>query len=215
MTMMTGNGPHCALCHKNKKCKFDDGICLADCPTKNYPDFAEQSIAYYAEQKEDVFFLQSLRQVACGYEVDEKKNPRPTKSRVQELIEFSHRMGYRKIGVAFCTALEDDAKKLVQILQKEQFEVVSVICKVGGIRKETIGLTEDEKIVPGRREISCNPYEQALICNKAHTDFNVVFGLCLGHDSIFLRESNALCTVLVVKDRVYKHNPIKGIREHL
>ena len=47
--------------------------------------------------------------------------------------------------------------------------------------------------------------------NKAGTDFNIVFGLCLGHDSLFLKASNAMCTVFVVKDRVLHHNPIAAL----
>ena len=32
-------------------------------------------------------------------------------------------------------------------------------------------------------------------------------GLCVGHDSLFYKFSDALCTTLVVKDRVTGNNP--------
>ena len=45
------------------------------------------------------------------------------------------------------------------------------------------------------------------LLNEAETDLNVVVGLCVGHDSLFFRHSDALVTVLVAKDRVTGHNP--------
>jgi uncharacterized metal-binding protein len=36
-------------------------------------------------------------------------------------------------------------------------------------------------------------------------------GLCVGHDSLFLKYSNALCTVLAAKDRLLGHNPLAAI----
>jgi uncharacterized metal-binding protein len=57
----------------------------------------------------------------------------------------------------------------------------------------------------------CNPALQALILNDAETDFNILLGLCVGHDSIFLKEAEAPCTVLAVKDRVLGHNPLAAV----
>ena len=57
----------------------------------------------------------------------------------------------------------------------------------------------------------CNPVMQAEILNREMTEFNVMVGLCLGHDTIFIRYSNADVTPLVVKDRVLAHNPIGAI----
>jgi uncharacterized metal-binding protein len=36
-------------------------------------------------------------------------------------------------------------------------------------------------------------------------------GLCVGHDSLFFRHSEAPVTVLVAKDRVLAHNPAAGL----
>ena len=57
----------------------------------------------------------------------------------------------------------------------------------------------------------CNPVLQAMILNREGTDFNVILGLCVGHDSLFLKYSEALCTVLAVKDRVLGHNPLAAV----
>ena len=53
----------------------------------------------------------------------------------------------------------------------------------------------------------CNPVLQAELLNDAGTDLNLIMGLCVGHDSLFIKHSNALCTSVVTKDRVLGHNP--------
>jgi len=60
----------------------------------------------------------------------------------------------------------------------------------------------------------CSPITQADILNAANTEFNIVFGLCVGHDSLFMRYSDALSTVLIAKDRVTGHNPLAAINLH-
>ena len=40
------------------------------------------------------------------------------------------------------------------------------------------------------------------------TDLNIVMGLCVGHDSMFYKYSDALVTTLVTKDRVTGHNAV-------
>ncbi len=58
---------------------------------------------------------------------------------------------------------------------------------------------------------SATPIAQAEICNEEDTEFNIVMGLCVGHDSMFLKNANALCTVFAVKDRVLAHNPLGAV----
>ena len=53
----------------------------------------------------------------------------------------------------------------------------------------------------------CNPILQAEFLNRQETEFNIVMGLCVGHDSLFYKYSEALVTTLVAKDRVLAHNP--------
>jgi len=57
----------------------------------------------------------------------------------------------------------------------------------------------------------CNPIGQALVLNEAKTEFNILMGLCVGHDSLFLKNSDAPVTVFAVKDRVLGHNPLAAI----
>ena len=43
------------------------------------------------------------------------------------------------------------------------------------------------------------------------TDFNLMLGLCVGHDSMFLKYSEALVSVIAVKDRLLGHNPLAAL----
>ena len=49
---------------------------------------------------------------------------------------------------------------------------------------------------------------QAKILNQAKIDFNIMLGLCIGHDSLFLKYIEGFTTVFAVKDRVTGHNPM-------
>ena len=89
--------------------------------------------------------------------------------------------------------------------------MVSVVCKAGAMPKETIGIRDDQKIEIGRFESMCNPVVQAAILNQEKTDFNILVGLCVGHDSLFFKYSEPLTTVLVAKDRVLGHNPAAAL----
>ena len=57
----------------------------------------------------------------------------------------------------------------------------------------------------------CNPIMQAKLLNEADTDLNIVMGLCVGHDSLFLKYAKAPCVSLVIKDRVLGNNPAAAL----
>ena len=132
-------------------------------------------------------------------------------TRVEEIIEFAHRIGAKKIGIATCAGLIEEAKIFARILDAKGLEHYSAICKVGSVDKAEIGVLEEEKIRPGTHESMCNPMLQARILNYQKTDLNVVIGLCVGHDSLFTKYSDALVTTLVTKDRVTGHNPVAAL----
>lgn len=134
-----------------------------------------------------------------------------TKTRVEEIIEFARRIGAKKIGIATCMGLIEESKIFAQILEANHFEYYSAVCKVGAVDKADIGILEEHKINPGKYEAMCNPILQARILNDQHTDLNVLVGLCVGHDSLFSKYSEALVTSLVTKDRVTGHNPVAAL----
>ncbi|WP_457568564.1 DUF1847 domain-containing protein [Desulfurobacterium sp.] len=124
-------------------------------------------------------------------------------TRIEEVIEFSRRMGYKKIGIAFCIGLLNEARTVAEIFTRKGFEVFSVICKVESIDKETLNIP---KLKEGKEAV-CNPVGQAEVLNEKGTDLNLIIGLCVGHDILFQKHSTAPSTVLIVKDRVLSHNP--------
>ena len=111
----------------------------------------------------------------------------------------------------FCGGFRNEARILIPILENRGFEVISVCCKTGGIPKESIGVKDAEKIHPGTYEAMCNPISQAEILNKEGCEFNILMGLCVGHDALFLKHVTALTTVFVVKDRLLGHNPVAAL----
>jgi uncharacterized metal-binding protein len=123
-------------------------------------------------------------------------------------------MGYKRLGIAFCGGLKHEAEILSDILKEQGFQVTSVVCKIGGTPKEFLGIKEEQKINPGEFEPMCSPITQAKVLNAANTEFNILFGLCVGHDSLVMKYLDALCTVLVAKDRVTGHNPMAAINLH-
>jgi len=128
-------------------------------------------------------------------------------TRLGETILFAKELGCQKVGLAFCIGLSEEAKVIEKILSKH-FEVVSVCCKVCGIDKNDFGLAQ---ISSENSEVMCNPAGQAQLLNDAKTEFNVICGLCVGHDAIFAKVSEAPVTTLIAKDRVLAHNPAAAI----
>jgi uncharacterized metal-binding protein len=132
-------------------------------------------------------------------------------TRVEEIVEFAKRIGAKKIGIATCAGLIEESKIFAKILTAKGLEYYSAICKVGSVDKTEIGVLEEHKIKPGTHEAMCNPILQARILNYHNTDLNVVVGLCVGHDSLFTKYSEALVTTLVTKDRITGHNPVAAL----
>lgn len=132
-------------------------------------------------------------------------------TRLEETMDFARRCGFRKLGLAFCLGLAKEAAMVSKILEHNGFEVDSVICKNGSTPKEFLGLEECNKLHPGTYEPMCNPVGQAELLNAAGTDLNIVIGLCVGHDSLFIKYSKAPVTVFAVKDRVLAHNPLGAV----
>ena len=118
----------------------------------------------------------------------------------------------KKLGIAFCAGLRDEATRLGRLLENQGFKQVSVVCKCGAVDKTDLGVDEKYKIGDSARfESACNPVLQAKLLNKAQTDINVIVGLCIGHDMLFTMHSKAPVTTLIVKDRLLGHNPVIGL----
>jgi len=207
-------GTNCAQCGISEKfCEFKQGKGPSWCPTKNEGQFLKGCLTEYDKPPVREFArIASVQEGSCYAERD--AHPfvlRPTKTRLEELIEFSRRMRYRKLGIAFCAGLASEALLLSRILEEHGFEVVGAACKVGGVPKERIGVKEKEKVRIGQFETMCNPIAQAMVLNDANIDFNIMLCLCVGHDALFLKYIKGFTTVFAVKDRVTCHNPIAAL----
>jgi len=204
--------PQCAKCPRTVCYSeyFDRGPEF--CPIKTRADVIERALVNYDDPQFSEFARIASKVEGEGYmRLPLGSGPSPVATRVEEVINFSKKMGYRKLGVAFCIGVRNEAQTLVSILENRGFQVVSVCCKVGGVPKERIGIKDEEKITPGSYESMCNPIAQAQILNEEGCDFNIAVGLCVGHDSLFLKHAQALTTVLIAKDRVFAHNPAAAL----
>ncbi|MDR2075829.1 MAG: DUF1847 domain-containing protein [Desulfovibrio sp.] len=133
-------------------------------------------------------------------------------SRVEETIAFISRMQYRVVGIASCVGLMAETALFVRILDREGIQHFTVCCKIGAQDKTVIGVPEEKKLNGGcGHESMCNPVMQAKMLAAQKTDFNIVIGLCVGHDSLFIAHSQAPVTVMIVKDRVLGHNPVAAL----
>jgi len=183
----------CAVkaCRKGETDKYP-----AFCLTKNMdPALLQEAISAYSEEE-------NHKVMECASAAEAKFRSKMT--RVEETIEFAKRMGAKKIGIGTCMGLLDEARIFTKILRKHGFEVYGVCCKAGSVDKLQIGLEVKD---PKKAAKICNPILQAKVLNEAKTDLNIAIGLCVGHDSLFYKYSDALVTTLVAKDRVTGHNP--------
>lgn len=129
-------------------------------------------------------------------------------TRVEEIMAYAKKMGFKKIGIATCVGLIAESRTLASILRHNGFEVYGIACKAGVQKKVDVGIPERCNAIGPNM---CNPILQAKLLNEAKTELNVVMGLCVGHDSLFYKYSEALVTTLVAKDRVTGHNPVAAL----
>ena len=189
---------------------IDCGSCHCDGEPGRYPDFC-------ATTKVNP---ELVAQVAQLY-IEDEENARVTQNaalveaenycqmtRVEEIADFAHRMGYETIGIATCVGLIREARAAAAIFRSHGFQVYGIGCKVGAQPKTSVGIAPECESVGVNM---CNPILQAKLLNERHTDLNVVIGLCVGHDSLFYKYSDALVTTLVAKDRVLAHNPCAAL----
>ena len=200
----------------DKDLKNKEVLSCIDCGTQNckykvraYPEFCltinlseedeKWALERYAEERNHDVMVASAEVEYEGY---------CQWTRVQEIMEFARKIKAHKIGIANCIGLISEARIFARILRANGFEPYAVICKVEGRAKSSVGIPKEcERI----GSAMCNPILQARLLKRAHTDLNVVVGLCVGHDSLFYKYSDAYVTTLVTKDRVTGNNPVAAL----
>ncbi len=180
------------------------------CPSAKNQELAEAAFERYTDDSEDARIAQVAAKVEglCYKPIPGSDAVNPRWTRVEDTIAFAKLMNYKKIGIATCIGMLAESNQLSEILKTQGFEVQSSCCKSGSLDKLELGIEEKYKVRPGTFEPSCNPIAQAQLLNNADMDFNIIVGLCVGHDALFNKYSDAPVTTLVVKDRVTGHNPV-------
>jgi uncharacterized metal-binding protein len=154
--------------------------------------------------REELHMLEAALDIEC--ESDR------TLCRLSELIYFCLEMNYMRIGLAFCTDLQEPAEIVTRVLRRF-FTVFPVSCKLVGRQAATADRVDvDIAGHPGPSKLSsCNPRAQAEVLNRLNTDLNVLVGICMGADCVLTRISHAPVTTLFVKDRSLVNNPIAAV----
>ncbi|KGK87768.1 DUF1847 domain-containing protein [Clostridium sp. HMP27] len=191
----------CAMCSEHHCKKGELQKLPTNCPCNEKGEQENIKKLYLAEESYKLAYNSALVE-AEGY---------CKKTRLEEIMDFANKCRFKKLGVAFCIGLSNEAKMLCKILRHNGFDVDSIVCKNGSIPKEYLNIKDNEKVRPGTYEPMCNPIGQANFLNSAKTELNIMLGLCVGHDSLFIKCSDAPITVFAVKDRVLAHNPLGAL----
>lgn len=205
--------PRCGACPIHKEgerlCRKENGKHPPDCPTLHKKELIAKTLQMYKSEH-----MLPFARTAAVVEA-ETYAPHPLNGVIQarlprlvEIVNFARHMRYTKLGLVFCIGLRNEAAIVNEVLETNGFAVASAVCKVGNIPKDELGLRPDQQPDPDDPESMCNPVLQAELMNEAAVDFNILLGLCVGHDSMFLQHVKAPATVLAVKDRSNGHNPL-------
>lgn len=174
-----------------------------------YPDFCVTR-GLREEEKEDSLIVYDAEEergiMKAAAEVEHEGYCRLT--RLEEIMAFARKMEYERIGIATCVGLIAETRALAKVLRANGFSVFGVACKAGSVPKTCVGIGKECEEVG---ITMCNPVLQAQILGRENTQLNIVMGLCVGHDSLFYKHSEAPVTTLVTKDRVLGHNPCAAL----
>lgn len=193
MTTLPFQKPRCDSCPIRKAegrlCKKQGGKAPPDCPTANHERLTEEVCqTRYKSNPAVVHFARNTDKIErAGYRPSAGGGMEPIYPRIVEVVGFAKKMRYKKLGLIFCFGLRNEGAVVTEILETNGFTIVSACCNM------------------------CNPILQAELMNKAKVDFNIMLGLCVGHDSLALKNVEAPVTVLGVKDRRMGNTPLAAI----
>lgn len=190
----------CAWCEE-KSCKKEDEDYPEWCiiPEKNW---FKKLASKYKEEENSLLFKTAAHVEKTGY----REWPR-----LKEIAEFAIKAGFKTIGIAFCIGLKKEAKVAADYYKGKGLKVASAVCCCGNFDKKDLGIPAADRFSETGFEAACNPIAQAKFLEESGSEFNIVLGLCVGHDSLFFKYSNVPTTVLAVKDRVLAHNPLGAV----
>jgi uncharacterized metal-binding protein len=126
-------------------------------------------------------------------------------NRIEGIRDFALTGKYQCIGIAHCITFYRETEIIKQYLSK-YFKVYTVDCKYGSLRRNDL-------FGGGSRGVLCNPAGQAQYLNENTTDLNISIGLCIGHDMIFCKKSEAPVTSLFSKDFTNNNNMAQAVSD--
>ncbi len=191
----------CSYCRR-KRCFFGETQNVPEnCPTKIRSDLLERAKQTLREP-ENKEMAQAVAKTWKDY---------GKLTRVEETVLYAKLRGFKKLGIAFCVGLSEEAEKMTNVLLNEGFEVTAVCCMCAALCSDDVDLPDEDKVIPGYRQPMCNPIGQAAILDDEGCDLIILIGLCVGDDTLFIKHAKAPVTVLAVKDRVLAHNPLGAL----
>lgn len=183
----------CHVCPFEHQCRTD----LTVCPSTK---LEQQELVDFYKQEGNQQVVQAAAEL-----VDSGRAG--TLSRMQEIIEYSHSMGYKRVGVAYCHGMEEDAAKVADLLRASGLRNSTVSCTTGALAQHEVN---ERSELAG---VACNPAGQGAQLKAENVDMVVTLGLCLGHDMLLQRQLDVPVTTLVVKDRTNGHHPLQAVRD--
>ena len=155
--------PSCSECGV-RNCYRNDSEFPPFCPSTAHGAMVEDTRGLYAGDSLDG------RMARAAAEVEAEYYCRAT--RLEEIIIFARKMGVKKLGIASCVGLLDEASFFANVVRTAGIEAKTVTCKVGAIDKTEIGMDESSKVCPGGHESCCNPVMQARVLNEWGAELN-------------------------------------------
>ena len=141
-----------------RNCYRKDKKFPAFCLTEEIPDAVERTRKFYASNTVDGKLARAAAEIEGEYY--------GRLTRLEETIRFAKKLGVKKLGIASCIGLLDEASLYAQIVRTAGIETKTVICKVGSVDKTQLGIPDGLKVCPGCNEACCNPALQAQILNE-------------------------------------------------
>ena len=128
--------PTCVDCG-TQNCKYKDRTYPDFCPTDNLKEEDRKwALERYDEGRNREIMIASAEVEYEGY---------CQWTRVQEIMEFARKIGAHRIGIANCIGLIREARIFARILRANGFEAYSIICKVAGQPKTSMGIPAQRK----------------------------------------------------------------------
>lgn len=190
----------CGLCVKKTPCNTEKQEGLPNnCPCK------EKDVVEWSKEQ----MLMPENKAIADAAIKTEYEGYCKRTRVEEIMEFATNLGVKHIGIAHCIGLKKEAGLAYKIFTANGFKVDTVSCKAGTFSKKELG--HEAYQINKEWEGTCNPMGQAKYLENAGCEIAVVMGLCVGHDTLFIKSCNLPVTYLVVKDRVLGHNPVQAL----